>query len=721
MAVQTQIQTRRGTAATWTSTNPTLAAGEIGYETDTGNFKIGDGTTAWASLAYNLNGGVSTSGGSTITVASGTTVPLTIQNNGTGNSFVVNDAASDTTPFVIDAGGAVGIGTTTPGVKLDLIGSAGSVTAPTYANQTVLAIRNNFHTRMAFVNANPAIYASEISSYAPSAANPSQVLSMSSTGFQFFTGNNAGTVGITDRMRITFDGLVGINGAVSATQFQVINSTAANVGTVIRGAASQSGDLLQVQNSAATSLVIVNSAGSLGVGTTPTAQLHISTASTTAYGLISSTPVVGLTAGNTTNMAYFADQRATANDGLRIYNLRDVTSTTNGEWQNSSFRIQRNIDGVAVQGEIAFGPGMLSFAGASGEVMRVTGASVGIGTTTPAAMLDVNGSIKSNNMMTGNPVINSAFQIWQRGTSVSVAAGVNAYTADRWSVISSGNNVTVSRQATSDTTNLPFIQYCGRFQRNSGQTSTQAIYFGNSFESINSIPFAGKTVTLSYYARAGANYSSASNTLTFVLYSGTGTDQSITGTYTGTTNVAVSSVTLTTTWQRFTVTGTIPSSATEIAVSPYYSPSGTAGANDYFEITGVQIDIGSVALPFRTYAATIQGELAACRRYLPAITLSAGNSTFNGYAYGTNACVFVIPFDTPARTNPTGITIPGVASNFTVRTSTNADALATTMTFDIAGLYSASILTNGTITAGTPARLTSNAGGGYILFTGCEL
>lgn len=56
MAVQTQIQARRGTAATWTSTNPTLAAGETGFETDTGKFKIGNGSTAWAALAYNTNG-----------------------------------------------------------------------------------------------------------------------------------------------------------------------------------------------------------------------------------------------------------------------------------------------------------------------------------------------------------------------------------------------------------------------------------------------------------------------------------------------------------------------------------------------------------------------------------------------------------------------------------------------------------------------------------------
>jgi hypothetical protein len=52
MAVVTQIQVRRGTAASWTSANPTLAAGEWGYETDTGKVKIGNGSTAWNSLGY---------------------------------------------------------------------------------------------------------------------------------------------------------------------------------------------------------------------------------------------------------------------------------------------------------------------------------------------------------------------------------------------------------------------------------------------------------------------------------------------------------------------------------------------------------------------------------------------------------------------------------------------------------------------------------------------
>ena len=45
-------QQRRDTAANWTGQNPTLLNGELGYETDTGKFKIGDGSTAWTSLSY---------------------------------------------------------------------------------------------------------------------------------------------------------------------------------------------------------------------------------------------------------------------------------------------------------------------------------------------------------------------------------------------------------------------------------------------------------------------------------------------------------------------------------------------------------------------------------------------------------------------------------------------------------------------------------------------
>jgi len=46
------IQIRRDSASNWTSTNPTLASGELGLETDTSKLKAGDGATAWTSLGY---------------------------------------------------------------------------------------------------------------------------------------------------------------------------------------------------------------------------------------------------------------------------------------------------------------------------------------------------------------------------------------------------------------------------------------------------------------------------------------------------------------------------------------------------------------------------------------------------------------------------------------------------------------------------------------------
>lgn len=88
MAVVTQIQIRRGTAAQWTSANPTLASGEFGYESDTSKFKIGNGSTAWTSLSYQgagtvtsitagtgLSGGTITTSG-TIAIDTATTVDV---------------------------------------------------------------------------------------------------------------------------------------------------------------------------------------------------------------------------------------------------------------------------------------------------------------------------------------------------------------------------------------------------------------------------------------------------------------------------------------------------------------------------------------------------------------------------------------------------------------------------------------------------------------------
>jgi hypothetical protein len=259
-----------------------------------------------------------------------------------------------------------------------------------------------------------------------------------------------------------------------------------------------------------------------------------------------------------------------------------------------------------------------------------------------------------------NPVINGGFDIWQRGTSFSSPNAV--YVADRWKAEGSTPACTISRQATGDTTNLPNIQYGLRFQRNSGQTNTTAVYLYTGIETANALPFAGKAITVSFYAKRGADYSSSSNILSYFLNSGTGTDESPSGSYTGNVSVASGNVTLTTSYQRFVFTGTIGATATEFKIGFNYTPSGTAGANDWFEVTGVQVDFGtwtaSTAPTFRRSGGTIQGELAACQRYY---WRSADNSAYAGHAMGiareTTAISTQVVFPVPMRTAPTSFDV----------------------------------------------------------------
>jgi hypothetical protein len=90
MPVETQIQHRRDTAANWTSTNPTLAAGEVGVETDTLKQKVGDGSTAWTSLAYIKAGTADTSTTTTKITANGVSRTLFVSNT-TPTGMVTGD------------------------------------------------------------------------------------------------------------------------------------------------------------------------------------------------------------------------------------------------------------------------------------------------------------------------------------------------------------------------------------------------------------------------------------------------------------------------------------------------------------------------------------------------------------------------------------------------------------------------------------------------------
>jgi hypothetical protein len=277
-----------------------------------------------------------------------------------------------------------------------------------------------------------------------------------------------------------------------------------------------------------------------------------------------------------------------------------------------------------------------------------------------------------------NPVINSAMQVWQRGTSV--AGSTTAFSADRWQSYRGVAGSTFSRQTTSDTTNLPFIQYCTRVQRDNGNTSTTVMAFFQNFETINSIPYAGKSITFSFYARKGANYSPTSSALGVQLISGTGTDQNVITGYTGSTNVVNQTATLTTTWQRFSYTGTVAATATELCVYFSNTPVGTAGAADYYEVTGVQIDLNSVALPFQTASGnSIQGELAMCQRYYFRTTTGVANQLIGaGIASGvTTASIYVVPPVT-MRIAPTSVEAANLSTS-DLTAFTNAVTAPTTL------------------------------------------
>jgi hypothetical protein len=291
-------------------------------------------------------------------------------------------------------------------------------------------------------------------------------------------------------------------------------------------------------------------------------------------------------------------------------------------------------DANAIQNAIVNAKGDIIGASAN-DVPAIT--SVGANGETLLADSAAATGLRYQSAYNANAIINGGFDIAQRGTSINTAATTFAYTLDRLWVYSNGPSVTTSQQATGDTTNLPNIQFAARCQRQSAQTATLSTVWNLPLETKNSIRFAGQTVTLSFFARKSATYTAAFGVN---LYSGTGTDQSGLGGLTGQATVATSSPAITTTWTRFQLTGTVGATATQISVQ-FDSGTwvGTAGASDYFEITGVQLELGSIATTFkRAGGGLIQQELAACQRYFYKTFAQATTPAQNA---GTTGCIQV--------------------------------------------------------------------------------
>ena len=426
-----------------------------------------------------------------------------------------------------------------------------------------------------------------------------------------------------------------------------------------------------------------------------------------------------------TSLAYTAGQEMVYINGVLLERGVDYTASNGSTVTGLTALVAGDIATVISTGTFNIANAIQSSTvTAKGDLLAATGSgtltnlAVGAdGTTLVANSSSATGVAWAGPTVTAgkNAVINGAFDIWQRGTSFSIGSPSVSYTADRFGQTSSGTVAFTQSQVASGLTGF---RYALRNQRNSGQTSTSGMYLGHNLETSESLRFAGQTVTLSFYARAGANYSAASNALNVYLAYGTGTDQNIlSAALTGQTAIVNSSATLSTSWQRFSFTAAVSSSATQLSFYMYETPTGTAGAADYFDITGIQLEVGSVATAFSRAGGTLQGELAACRRYLPVYSNSAGTYSDNilGYAYATNAVVYSIPFDVPARTAPTGITLSGTFQTFSLNSaSTQA------ITYNQGTTNGCTIVASPTIIAGQGSRAGVSANG-YILFTGCEL
>jgi len=224
-----------------------------------------------------------------------------------------------------------------------------------------------------------------------------------------------------------------------------------------------------------------------------------------------------------------------------------------------------------------------------------------------------------------NLIINGNFAINQRGGSNTA---INTYALDRWRSYGGPMGFTISQQDVLST--LSTSRYAMRFQRTSGNTQTNNTGVVQGIESKNCEGLAGTQLTLSFKARAGADLSSD---LDARFFYGTGTDENPVS-MTGQTNDGGTDFTLTTSFATYTKTVTVPASATQISLAFAVTPTGTAGTNDWFEVTEVQVERGSVATPFehRSYG----DELARCQRYFERRNINDNGNTDGVFGIGNS-------------------------------------------------------------------------------------
>jgi len=223
-----------------------------------------------------------------------------------------------------------------------------------------------------------------------------------------------------------------------------------------------------------------------------------------------------------------------------------------------------------------------------------------------------------------NKVINGDFSIWQRGSTFNSPSD-NSFSADRWVLVFNGAGAT--RTITRETFtpgSAPVAGYEGQYflRYNQSVAGSGAGYntIGQRIEDVRVL--AGQIVTLSFWAKAASNV-----TLPFVnvvqRFGGGGSSENL--------PLSATNANLTTSWQRFSYTFSMPSiSGKTIGTNSYtlvefYTP---LNAISTIDLWGVQLEAGSTATQFQTATGTIQGELAACQRYYQRLTGNTSNSVY---------------------------------------------------------------------------------------------
>jgi hypothetical protein len=311
-----------------------------------------------------------------------------------------------------------------------------------------------------------------------------------------------------------------------------------------------------------------------------------------------------------------------------------------------------------------------------------------------------------------NAIINGDFGIWQRGTSFTPASFT--YTADRWVVgyDGAGATRTVSQQTFTPAT-APVAGYEGTyFLRYAQSVAGTSGTYNQLIQRIEDVrKFAGNTVTISFWAKA-----SSTTTLTdigFEQYFGSG----------GSADVQVfdsQSKSVTTAWQRFTVTLNIPSiSGKTIGTGSYLKFVFKLPLNSTFTLDfwGVQVEAGSVATAFQTATGTIQGELAACQRYYfryaPGVQYAPVG---NGMATSLTNGRVQIKYPTTMRVVPTSIDY----SNLALGDGASAYAISA-LSYGYGGFDYATVdCTSSSLIAYRPYVIFLNTTAGYLGF-GAEL